>query len=125
MATWIDVNSNYGQVTQKELAEDVVAVKNSIENILSTPIGSRPFQRAYGSKLYFFVHEPMDKITEEDIRVSIIQAIEKWEPRVTIDMKKTAVNRLPDGSGYSVDVFFSLIVPKAQSSVRFVAKRIQ
>lgn len=124
-ATWIDINSNYHILAQSELSLDIDAITNSIENILSTPIGSRPFEREYGSKLYYFVHEPIDRITEEDIRVSLIQALEKWEPRIVIDMQQTTVTRLLDNSGYSVNLYFTMIVPKLPGSATFVIKRIQ
>jgi phage baseplate assembly protein W len=126
MSTWIDVNSNYAPGnTAPELALDLVAVNNSIENILSTPIGSRPMQRDYGSQLYYFLMEPIDAKTEEDIRVSIIQALAKWEPRILIDKKQTSVTKLLDNSGYDVQVFYQLIVPTANGSVQFTAKSIQ
>jgi len=123
-ATWIDVNSNYGiTVAGGELALDVIAVKNSIENILSTPIGSRPFQRDYGSKLYHFLFEPGDAMTEEDIRVSLIQALGKWEPRITVDAQRTVVKQ-QGSAGYVIDVHFTMVVPQTRESVQFVAKRI-
>lgn len=123
-ATWIDVNSNYQLTAEPELVTDLQAVKNSIENILSTPIGSRPFQRDYGSKLYQFLQEPMDRITEEDIRVSLIQALEKWEVRIVVDGKRTSVNRLRGDVGYRIDIYFTLIVPSIKGSLQFIAKRI-
>lgn len=125
MATWIDVNSNYRIKTGAELSLDVEAIENSIENILGTVLGSRPRQRDYGSRLYFHIHEPMDKITEEDIRVSVIQSIERWEPRIRIDTQKTNVQRLLGNNGYSVEIHYVVIVPALQSSVQFIVKRIQ
>lgn len=123
-STWLDFNSNYGSVVAPELSPDLEAVKNSIQNILGTPIGSRPFQRDYGSMLHYFIHQPMDRITEEQIRVSIIQALEKWEPRITIDARRTTVSKMPNVNGYVIEVYFSVNIPKISGSVRFVTKRI-
>lgn len=125
MATWIDVNSNYLRDSGVELSEDLRAVQNSVENILNTPIGSRPMEREYGSRLYYFVHEPMDAITEEDIRVSVIQALERWEPRIKIDVQKTNVQRLTGTNGYSIELHFSVIVPRVDNaSMRFIVKKV-
>lgn len=124
LGTWIDFNTNYGVTIEAELAADLQAIKNSIHNILSTPIGSRPMQRAYGSMLYFFLQQPRDRVTAEEIRVSVIQAIETWEPRVTVDHTRTSVVESRLLEGFDVEIFFSVNIPRMDSSVRFVTKRI-
>lgn len=125
MATWIDVNSNYLLETGRELSSDLNAIRNSVENILSTPVGSRPMEREYGSRIHYFIHEPMDAITQENLRVSIMQSLERWEPRIRIDTRRTNVTLLPTTNGYALDLFFSIIVPSVDTSMRFVIKRIQ
>lgn len=123
--TWLDVNSNYQLAAGPELAPDVEAIRNSVENILTTPVGSRPMEREYGSKLHYFLHEPMDEITQESLRVSVIQALERWEPRIVIDTRQTNVVILPNTNGYQLDLHFALIVPRVDTSLRFIIKRIQ
>lgn len=57
-------------------------LKQSIRDILTTPIGSRVMRRDYGSELFNLVDAPMNRETILDIIAAAIDALRKWEPRI-------------------------------------------
>jgi phage baseplate assembly protein W len=66
------------------LDTDLEAIKNSIQNILSTRKGSRRMLPAFGSALEEMLFEPMDRLTARRIGNELLQAIEDWDSRVEI-----------------------------------------
>jgi len=60
-------------------------LRQSIRDILTTPIGSRVMLREYGSLLPYLVDAPMDKATVIDIIQATAGAIARWEPRVRVE----------------------------------------
>jgi phage baseplate assembly protein W len=59
-------------------------IRQSIGDILSTPIGTRVMRREYGSLLPYLVDAPMDRATVIDIIQASAGAIARWEPRVRV-----------------------------------------
>lgn len=62
-----------------------VAIKRSITNLIKTKRGTRPFNPQYGCDIsnYLFSYEP--GFTEYNMRKEITDAINKYEPRVSVD----------------------------------------
>jgi hypothetical protein len=60
-------------------------LRQSIRDILATPIGSRVMRREYGSALFALVDAPMDAVTVVDIIQATAGAIARWEPRVRVE----------------------------------------
>ncbi|MGO2506331.1 MAG: GPW/gp25 family protein [Psychrobacter alimentarius] len=58
-------------------------LKQSLHDILTTPIGSRVMRRDYGSMLPFLLDQPMNARTLMQMRASIVHCLSKWERRVT------------------------------------------
>src|ERR1700751_6163492 len=90
-APYIDANTLVGENNLPDLVPDVLAINNSLYNLLSCPLGSRLFQPEYGSRLWQLLFEPVDAQTATEIRSSFIQSIERWEPRIILDRGRTAV----------------------------------
>jgi phage baseplate assembly protein W len=65
-------------------------VRQSIEDILRTPIGTRVMRREYGSALFALVDAPMDAATVVEIVQAVAAAIGRWEPRVRIQRVEVA-----------------------------------
>ena len=63
---------------------DLAHLKQSIRDILTTPVGSRIMRRDYGSKLYQLTDAPMNNATMMDIYAATAGALRKWEPRVKV-----------------------------------------
>ena len=73
------INNNTGG-----LLSGVDHLRQSITDILTTPIGSRVMRREYGSRLYELVDAPVNKQTLIEIYVSTAEALLKWEPRLNV-----------------------------------------
>jgi phage baseplate assembly protein W len=58
-------------------------LRQSIRDILTTPLGSRVMRRDYGSRLSELVDAPVNRRTIVDIYAATIEALLRWEPRIT------------------------------------------
>ena len=74
-------NPNTGDV---KAASGERAVKLALMNLLRTPIGTRPYNPEYGTKIYDYLFRPADPFTEQEIVDDIEYSIKKYEPRVTL-----------------------------------------
>lgn len=70
-------------------------LRQSVEDILTTPIGSRVMLREYGSNLPDLVDRPQDELTNLKIIAATASALAKWEPRLTVN----SVSVARDGDG--------------------------
>ena len=57
-------------------------LKQSIADILNTPIGSRVMRRDYGSRLFELIDAPINRSTVVDIVAETAEALMKWEDRL-------------------------------------------
>lgn len=63
----------------------LVSIKESIKDILLTPLGSRVMLPEYGSRIYELIDRKVDDEFRADLACFVIEAVEKWEKRVKID----------------------------------------
>jgi phage baseplate assembly protein W len=56
----------------------------SIGDILSTPIGTRPMRRDYGSALFELLDAPLNGVTRLRLFAAAALAIARWEPRISL-----------------------------------------
>lgn len=59
-------------------------LKQSIADILNTPIGSRVMRRDYGSRLFELVDAPINRSTVIEIISATAEALMKWEDRLIV-----------------------------------------
>lgn len=67
--------------TTGQMLSGVDHLRQSIEDILTTPIGSRVMRRDYGSRLYQLVDAPINRALLVQIYSATAEALLKWEPR--------------------------------------------
>ena len=60
----------------------------SIQDILTTPLGSRIQRRDYGSLLPYLIDHPMNAATQLKLYAASAHAIAKFEPRVSLQQAK-------------------------------------
>ena len=60
-------------------------LRQSIRDILGTPIGSRVMRRDYGSRLPRLIDAPMNRATLVQIYAATIEALGRWEPRIRVN----------------------------------------
>lgn len=75
--------SGLSTTTLRVLPEDQHLVQ-SINDILSTPLGSRVMRRSYGSDLPRLIDAPLNGETLVDLFAATAEAIAQWEPRFTL-----------------------------------------
>lgn len=122
--TWVDVNSNFGEDADPELVMDISAINNSLFNLLSCEIGSRPFLRDYGCQLMSALFEPADGQTQRFIDILLFQAINRWEPRIKLDRARSRVVLSRDGAGFDISLVYVIIRTQLTGSYAFSARRI-
>lgn len=80
-----DANINISETNTDTLVTDDASVANSITTILSTPRGSRVFNREFGSVVDDILFDPIDEFTELRIKREVIDALDIWEPRIQLN----------------------------------------
>ncbi|UVL73871.1 GPW/gp25 family protein [Pseudomonas protegens] len=60
-------------------------LRQSIEDILSTPLGSRRMRPEYGSKLRRFVDLPVTGGWKSAVQAEVARALGRWEPRLKLE----------------------------------------
>lgn len=58
-------------------------LKQSIADILLTPVGSRLMRREYGSAIFSLLDQPDNEVTRLRLISAAVIALWKWEPRIT------------------------------------------
>lgn len=59
-------------------------LRQSIRDILTTPIGSRVMRRDYGSRLFELIDTPFSSSTKLAIIAATAEALMTWEPRIEV-----------------------------------------
>lgn len=72
------------RVTGKYL-DDLSHLKQSIVDILTTPIGSRVMRRDYGSNLFRLIDNPINKDLFQQVYAAVAEALDNWEPRIKLE----------------------------------------
>ena len=70
-------------------------LKQSISNILTTPIGSRVMRRDYGSNLFNKIDHPVNGELIAEIYLDIVESLFIWEPSFELD--QVAVQNIQNG----------------------------
>ncbi len=75
--------------------DDIEHLKQSIVDILTTPIGTRVICRDYGSNLFQLIDQPINKNLFPKIYAAVADALDKWEPRFKVE--KITINSIKEG----------------------------
>ncbi|WP_110968327.1 MULTISPECIES: GPW/gp25 family protein [Pseudomonas] len=60
-------------------------LRQSIEDILTTPVGSRRMRPEYGSKLRRFVDLPINEGWKSAVQAEVARSLSRWEPRLKLE----------------------------------------
>lgn len=71
-------------------------IRQSIADILTTPIGSRVMRREYGSLLPELIDAPTNPGLQLQLMAATVTALLRWEPRIIIDAVE--INVMPPAS---------------------------
>ena len=90
-------------------------LRQSIRDILTTPIGTRVMRRNYGSRLYQLVDAPLNRSTVLQLYAATAEALRRWEPRFRLERVRVVTaapgsvtleltgEYLPDGQEVTLD----------------------
>ena len=106
---YLDIDLTFNKRPSGDLYKkrDAAAVKQSIKNLLLSNHYEKPFEPFFGANLTSMLFELADNQTESEVRVNIVTAIEKYEPRV--EVQDVDVQVLPDRNDMRVSVVFRVI----------------
>lgn len=65
-------------------------LRQSLRDILATPIGTRVMRRDYGSRLFELVDAPMNNATLVELYAATAEAVMRWEPRFKLTRVRAA-----------------------------------
>ncbi|WP_447885195.1 GPW/gp25 family protein [Serratia fonticola] len=63
---------------------DLDHIRQSVRDILITPIGTRVMRREYGSLLSTLIDQPQNAAVKLQVMAACYVAILKWEPRINL-----------------------------------------
>jgi phage baseplate assembly protein W len=103
--------------TTGKYLDDLEHLKQSIIDILTTPVGSRVMRREYGSNLFYLVDRPVNREFLQQIYAAVAEALERWEPRLSL--KKVTVDEVRDGR-ISLSLSGIYLITQARVDIRGV-----
>ena len=83
--------------TTGQRLDAVAHLRQSIGDILSTPIGSRVMRREYGSLVPALIDKPDNLATQTRFFAAAASALMRWEPRLKLD--RMSIARDPERLG--------------------------
>lgn len=90
-------------------------LRQSVRDILTTPIGSRVLRREYGSRLFELIDAPTNLSLRMDLIAATADALSRWEPRIRVESVAVSLPSpgvvllavtglyLPDGKVITID----------------------
>ena len=90
-------------------------LRQSIVDILRTPLGTRIMRRDYGSRLFDLIDNPISPSWKSECYAAVAEALDRWEPRLKlhrVSLVSTTEGHavfdlegeyLPDGSSVSME----------------------
>ena len=97
-------SSATGDITKKV---DEEAIKTSIRNLISTKNYERPVHPEIGCQLFALLFENFTSVTSQVIKKTIFDAINKFEPRVSI--LDVTLSESEDTNNLDVSITFSIL----------------
>ena len=109
-------------ITKKvKVVENEEEIKRAVKNLVLTNKGERFYNPLYGGNVTAFLFENFDFTTEFDIKKSITNTINTYEPRV--NLTSVQVDDDQDGNRLVVDIYFYVVgVPGPQQVQTFLQR---
>lgn len=76
---WLGMNRFTGQGISESQH-----ISQSIQDILTTPLGSRVMRRDYGSAIFELIDQPQSAAVKLQLMSAAVIALTRWEPRIRI-----------------------------------------
>jgi phage baseplate assembly protein W len=121
-----DLNLNFtAHPVKKDISKHINerAIINSVKNLVSTNFYERPFRPEIGSGVRQILFEMVDSISGAALERQILEVINNFEPRVSVD--KISATPSPDENGYNVTMEFFIINLPNPITINFFLERIR
>lgn len=76
---WHGMNRSTGKAI-----DETDHIRQSVRDILTTPIGSRVMRRDYGSLLFELIDQPVNRANRLRLMAATVSALTQWEPRINV-----------------------------------------
>lgn len=90
------VNSTTGKAL-----DGIAHLRQSVRDILTTPLGSRVMRRDYGSRIFDLVDNPLNAQTMVELYAATAESLVRWEPRIQVQRVQA---RTIDTGSVEIDV---------------------
>ena len=70
--------------TGQRIDDEAEHIRQSIADILGTPVGSRIMRRSYGSLIPSLIDQPGNPATRLRLMAATVMALVTWEPRIRV-----------------------------------------
>lgn len=97
--------------------DELSSIKASVHDIITTPIGSRPMRRDYGSLVPELIDHPWNAANRLRLQAATVMAILRWEDRVAPE--SVEINTGMDGRGVLDFAGTRTAGPRAGTAVNF------
>jgi len=120
---WSDLDENYSRQSDGDIQRDVdvAAILNSIRNIILTIQGERRMLPTFATNFRGLLFEPIDEVTARLIAEGLLEAINIWEPRVTVT--GFDIEPRPDDNYYRCRIRFTILGRDDTETINFVLTR--
>jgi phage baseplate assembly protein W len=99
------------------------AVRNSVSNLILSPPYSHPMHPEISCQAYNALFGQMTMITEEILRNSVIQVLNKFEPR--IQLNSVTVTGVQESHRYDVTIAYTIIGTTKTTTVNISLDKVR
>jgi phage baseplate assembly protein W len=104
-----DLNRRFQQTSNQLVITSVDAMNQNIDNILECPVRSFMFNRGFGCRVKSILFDPMNDFTANRLKILFIEAIEQWEPRITLNFQASVVVPYYDIHTYVAYLIYTIL----------------
>lgn len=79
---------------------DMEHIRQSVRDVLLTPLGTRIQRRDYGSFIPQLIDAPLNDASRQRVMAATVMALVKWEPRIRVS--KVLINQ--NGASLTIDL---------------------
>lgn len=98
----------------RELETEIDHIRQSIQDILTTPIGTRVMRREYGALLPQLIDSPFNEITLLQLYAATATALLQWEDRISLN--SVSISQVGRGS-FELEIDCNVVDNNQQQSL--------
>jgi phage baseplate assembly protein W len=104
------------------VTKNFTAIKQSIQNLITTAPGERFFNPNIGSRITDLLFEPLDFINADAVKSEIEYTINAFEPRVRL--KNIIAEENYDANGYDIEIEYQVVgLPEQYQTIELFLER--